>query len=703
MKVTVKLRAVLLASVAGILPALGHAQTSAEGPALEEILVTAQKRSELLQDVPIQVDVLTSQALAARQVKMTSDIVSTIPNLSIERTDTYTNSVIVLRGLSQASGADAPVAVIVDGVPQNDPKQFNMHLFDISQIEVLKGPQGSLYGRNAEAGAIIITTTAPTNETHGFANLSFGRGSTVDASAGVSGAVVQDKVLFRLAGSVFRTDGVIPNTYRGIGADKVPYDWSLRGNILFKVSDAIDFTLIANHSEFKAGHVFFTPVFSGSTNDFQLPRGNFPNRGDGTSTNVTGKFDADLNFATLTAITGYTRLRQVQITDVDFTNPVESAARPTETFPFQLGDYQPYSDRIFSQEVRLVGPSAAPLRWLLSADYLHSALFINTHLFFDNGNAATDPTDPASTFRENPANNFRSSWGFSGQADYDVLENLTLTAGARYDTDRRKQENLANSQIRRATFDDFQPKVSLSYKIMPGKMVYASFGAGFRSGGFNPPSASVPVSNAEKLTNYELGFKTQWFDRLLTLNGAIFHSDVDNFQYSYIDFNSGSQITGNVDKVRIQGAELEATLNFSSDFEVYGKMGLTDPKIRKLALFPQYVGNVVPRGYKASFHTGFSYTHEVADATSVFLRAELEHTSKKYWFVDNLDVQKGKTYVNGSLGVKFDSFTATVWGKNIFNTRAYETYFPKQATGLPYDAAYPNRPATYGIELSTRF
>jgi len=92
-----------------------------------------------LQDVPVQVDVLTASTIQARQIRMTADIVSTVPNLSVERTDTYTNSVIVLRGLSQASGADAPVAVIVDGVPQNDPKQFNMHLFDIAQIEVVKG------------------------------------------------------------------------------------------------------------------------------------------------------------------------------------------------------------------------------------------------------------------------------------------------------------------------------------------------------------------------------------------------------------------------------------------------------------------------------------------------------------------------------------------------------------------------------------
>lgn len=717
MTILMPIKAVLLCGAAIALPTVLHAQqvppaeSSADDSAIAgpqsqtaagDIVVTARKRSERLQDVPVQINVLTSATIEAQQIKMTADIVSVVPNLSIERTDTYTNSVVVLRGLSQASGADAPAAVIVDGVPQNDPKQFNMHLFDIAQIEVVKGPQGSLYGRNAEGGAIIISTTAPTNELHGFANVSYGRGNTLDASAGLSGALVKDKILFRAAGSFFHSDGVIPNSFRGVGADKVPYDWTLRGTLLFNLSEGTHLTLIATHGEFKAGHVFFVPVFSGNANDFQLPRGNFPNDGDGTSTSFTGKFDTDLGFATFTAITGYTRLRQLQVTDVDFTNPVEAAARPLQTFPFQLGDYQPFSNEIFSQEIRLVSPGAMPFRWLVSADYLQSKQFINTHLFFDTGNPA-DPTNPARTFRQNPADNYRTSWGFSGQADYDIATGLTVTAGGRYDIDRRSQHDLTADTQRRVKFDDFQPKLSVSYKLDPSKMVYATYGAGFRSGGFNPPNASVPISNAEKLVNYEIGFKTQWFGRRLTLNGALFQSDIDNFLFSYIDFTTGSQITGNIDKVRIRGAELEAKLNISSELDVYANIGLTDPKIRKLALFPQYVGNIVPRGSRSNVSAGFDYKHRLSDTLSFFVRGDVQHGSSKYWYFDNLDVQTPKTYVNGSIGLKTATVSASLWAKNIFNTRAYETYFPSQATGVPYDVGYPNRPATYGGEVSLKF
>jgi hypothetical protein len=131
-------------------------------------------------------------------------------------------------------------------------------------------------------------------------------------------------------------------------------------------------------------------------------------------------------------------------------------------------------------------------------------------------------------------------------------------------------------------------------------------------------------------------------------------------------------------------------------------MGLSDPKITKFGANPAVVGNVLPRGYKSSFNTGFDFSQRVAPDTNVFVRADLQHYSSKYWFVDNLDVQSPKTYVNGSFGVGYRNFTLTVWGKNIFGVRSYETYFPGQQTGLPYDVGFPNKPATYGIELSAR-
>lgn len=664
---------------------------------LEQIIVTAEKRPELLQDVPMQVDVITPKDMAARQIKMTQDIVNTIPNFVIERTDVYTNSVIVLRGISQASNADMPVAVLVDGVPQDDPKQFNMHLFDIAQIEVLKGPQGSLYGRNAEAGAVLITTAPPTNKLGGYADLSYGNGSTIDASGGVSGAIIPDKVQFRLSGDFFQTGGFIKNSYSGRLMDRIPYDWTLRGTLHFALNERSTLDLTGQYGEYNAGSVYFSPVVPGNANHFVDPQGNFPNRASGSNLNVTAKFQYDLGFAKFSSITGFTRLKQVQITDVDFTNPFSGL------FPIQLGDNQPFHNNIVSEELRLVSPSDRRLRWLVAADFLHADQFINTHLFIDTGHPNTDPYSPGLTFTENPGKNKRDSYGISGQLDYDILPDLTLTFGGRYDTDRRKQIDLKNVIQRSATFSDFTPKVVLTYKFDPSRLVYFSYSSGFRSGGFNAPSFHIPLYNAEELTNYEAGFKTEWLDRRLTINGAVFVSDVSNYQFSYIDFKSGSEVTGNIDRVQITGGELEGWLEPMTGLKLFANLGIARPRIKKFSTFPMYVGNHTPRTADTSVNWGIDYTRPIFDNLTFFVRADARHYSKRYWFIDNQDVQKPKTYVNASLGFSRGPWTLTFWGKNIFDERYYETYFPSEATGLPYDVAFPGKPATYGVEIRAQY
>ncbi len=210
----------------------------AQDPQLEEVVVTAQKRSERLQDVPIQVDVFTAQAIADSGIQSTADFVGQVPNMTFDRADTYRNSFVVVRGLAQVTNADPPIAVVVDGVPQVDQKQFNMQLFDLEQIEVLKGPQGSLYGRDAIGGAVIINTRNPTDHLSGYADVTAGNGGAVNTTAGVSGPLGTDKVLFRLSGNYLHDGGLIENNYLHGKSDFVHYDYSTRARLTFLPSDA---------------------------------------------------------------------------------------------------------------------------------------------------------------------------------------------------------------------------------------------------------------------------------------------------------------------------------------------------------------------------------------------------------------------------------------------------------------------------------
>jgi iron complex outermembrane receptor protein len=690
------IRCLLVVGATWSLSAVSVAQVAAP-EALEEIVVTAQKRPELIQNVPAQVDVLTAQGLESLQIRQTPDIAAVVPNLTVARNDTYSNSTIVLRGITQANNSDVPVAIIVDGVPQDDSKQFNSHLYDIAQIEVLKGPQGSLYGRNAEAGAIIITTAAPSNDFKGFADVSYGKGSTLDTNAGLSGALVPDKILYRLAGNYSRSDGLINNSFLGNHPDYVDYDRSIRGNLEFLLSEQVKLDLIAQVGGFKAGTTYFAAVFTGNPNDFVAPQSNFPGVDTGHQESYTGKVEADLGFATLTSVSGYSYIEEHQISDVDFTNPVTS---PTV---FQVGDNQPSNNRIWSQDLRLVGPSGDRLRWLASADYLSSSQLLSTNIFADTGHPDADPYNPALLLVSSPAINKRSDYGISGQLDYDVIEHLTITGGIRYDDDRRRQLNLINDQERSAAFSAAQPKFTATYKFTPTLLTYFTYGVGFRSGGFNQPNFSIPIFAEEKLKNFEVGLKSQWFDHRVTVNAAAFTGKVENYQYSYIDFATASPVTGTVDRVRLSGGELETRLNAGRGLNFFFNTGVAVPKITSLPLFPQYVGNQTPRASDVTLQGGFDYTTPIAGDMAFFVGSNVQFDSRTYWYIDNLDVQQPKTYLNASFGLKSGPYTATVWGKNLLDTHAYDTYDPNQATGAGRDVGYPNKPLSFGVELAARF
>ncbi len=690
------IRCLLVAGATWGLSAVSAAQVAAP-ETLEEIVVTAQKRPEFIQNVPAQVDVLTAQGLESLQIRQTPDIAAVVPNLTVARNDTYSNSTIVLRGITQANNSDVPVAIIVDGVPQDDSKQFNTHLYDIAQIEVLKGPQGSLYGRNAEAGAIIITTAAPSNDLKGFADVSYGKGSTLDTNAGISGALVPDRILYRLAGNYSRTDGLINNSFLGNHPDYVDYDRSIRGSLEFLLSEQVKLDLIAQVGGFKAGTTYFAAVFSANPNDFVDPQSNLPGVDTGHQEFYTGKLEAELGFATLTSVSGYSYIEEHQISDVDFTNPVTS---PTV---FQVGDNQPSNDRIWSQDLRLVGPSGDRLRWLASADYLSASQLLSTNIFADTGHPDTDPYNPALLLVSSPAINKRSDYGISGQLDYDVIEHLTLTGGIRYDDDRRRQLNLINDQERSASFNAAQPKFTATYKFSPTLLTYFTYGVGFRSGGFNQPNFSIPIFAEEKLKNFEVGVKSQWFDHRLTVNAAAFTGKVENYQYSYIDFATASPVTGTIDRVRLSGGELETRLDAGRGLNLFFNTGVAVPKITSLPLFPQYVGNQTPRASDVTLQGGFDYTTPIAGDVMFFVGSNVQFDSRTYWYIDNLDVQQPKTYLNASFGLKNGPYTATVWGKNLLDTHAYDTYDPNQATGAGRDVGYPNKPLSFGVELAARF
>ncbi len=286
----------------------------------EEVVVTARKRDERLQDVPAAVSAFTELAIEDAGIERAADFLQLTPNVTFASSESVGVNFLTIRGVSQVRNGESPVAVVVDGVVMTDPGQFDQELFDIQQIEVLKGPQGALYGRNAIGGAINITTKAASEEFEGKVKLGTGNGGRRKMQVAVGGPLAE-AMSFRLAASLVDHDGYIENTFLNEKVD--PYeDSSIRTRLNWQLTDNLSIDVRAGGSETEGGSLNFIlqencgEVNGCFTGDSVFDR----NAADDTSTDITAsrlgvnereiatasvKIDYEMDFATLTSITAW--------------------------------------------------------------------------------------------------------------------------------------------------------------------------------------------------------------------------------------------------------------------------------------------------------------------------------------------------------------------------------------------------------------
>ncbi|WP_419814278.1 TonB-dependent receptor [Glacieibacterium sp.] len=666
-----------------------------------DIVVTAQRRSERLQGVPIQIQALTSATIQNAGIRTSGEALSLTPNASFDQGNTYKSTFITMRGLTQINNADPPVAFVIDGVPQTDQTQLNVNLFDIERIEILKGPQGALYGRNASGGAINIVTKLPGNQLGGFANGQYSNGNGIIGSAGLAGPLIADKLLFSVDGSYNHFGGLVDNSFRGDHSDFIDHDWTLRGRLIAKPTDTLTVDLHGEYGKYQASSNYYSAVFSANPNDFVDPQFNIPGSARGRNANVSAKIDLDLGFATATSITGHTDLTQVNRADLDYRNPVQS---PSGIFGlgFQAGQGQDLKLKTTSQELRLVSNGHERFRWLGGVYYLHTDRDLRTRAFVDLNSDPAQIDTPALLFANKQESNSNNAYAAFAQADFDILPVLTLTGGLRYDEDHRNQNDLIANIRRTRTYDHVQPKVTLTYKPSSDLLFYATFGTGFRSGGFNAPAVSIPDFGAETLQNYEGGFKAQFFDRKVTFNGAYYFENVKNYQYFYVEAASASQVIDNIDKVHIQGIELELSARPVTGFEITGAIGTTLSRIKDSTTASD-IGNRTPRTVPFSSNLSAQYSVPLSDRVNGLARLDWQHFGKKYWGADNVDVQNAYDLVNLRAGVEFGNFGVFGFTKNLLNDKYYSEYVPTKYSGLDVALGYRGRPRTYGVEARVKF
>lgn len=687
---------------------------------LETIIVKAQRREERLQDVPVAVKAFSARQIEDAGIKSTQDFINMTPNMSFDNAQEYGNSYVVIRGLTSFNGADFPVAVVVDGVPQGNQKQLKMNLFDVQSIEVLKGPQGALYGRNAIGGAINIETKQPKNKFEGFAGIELGNGASTELSGGLSGALIDDRVLLRVVGQTKRANGTLENTFLGKSADAIDHDNSLRAKLTVFASDTVTLDMRASTNDYQGGanwDSIVNPKGSVRTpNDIVAPRTSLLGKSWGRTNDFSLKADVETGLGMVTAITGYTSLTSNYRGDLDFSNATEL---PGGFLGLcfaglcQVGQGQSANVKLLSQELRITSPSKQPVRWIAGSYYLNTKRGNVLKAFVDTNGDLAQWDDAAKNIVDRREDNDNTATAVFGQLDYDLAQDLTLSGALRYDRDARKQTDTLTNLVRAQTYDAWQPKLTLTKKFSPTVMSYGTISTGFRSGGFNGPG--LPEFRSETLTNYEVGAKTTLLDSRLILNAAAFYSQSKDFQYFYVEAQTASPAIGNIDKVDIKGVDIDFRYLPAKGWQLDGGLGIAESKIVQNVIEPGSVGKYTPKANPVKVNLGVQYKTPVMAHVEGSIRLDFEHRGVKYWHPDNVAVSDPIDLINLRIGLSEakNKWSASLFVRNLTNKKYYADFNGSKYSGLSYDvtagSAYPldigslAPPRTFGIEGKLRF
>lgn len=514
-------------------------EAAAAGGAMEQVVVRARGRDETQQGVPLSMKAYSAKAIEDAGIARPGDFAALTPNVSLSESQSVGTSFMTVRGLTQVRNGEAPVAVVVDGVTQTSAQQFTQELFDIQSIEVLRGPQGALYGRNASGGAILITTKAPSNVTKGYVQATLGNGHRRDLQGSVGGAIIDDQLLYRIGGNHTDIGGYLENGYLHAKADPYRND-ALRGNLRWIASDRLqlDFRFGAVRDHAGALNFVYQPQHIGPDCSADLSGGvatledasrinpdgvvrrtctNNAGRNTRALDNLVLKAEYEMDYATLAATVSHDRMNEyIEGDEYPYTSSrnVDIGSAAGWGFPFAVdGTQTQYIDsRNTALELRLTSPSHAGLRWMGGVYAMKTRKFESSSNGIDNGQGITRLRyDPARSGSVNPTKlwlanrNDNLATAAFGNVDYDITQRVEASLAMRYDRDRREQAvdprqfafdtstgvpdgctgAAPAACVKQATFSAWQPKLSLRHKAPDGSVAYVSWGKGFRSGLFN--------------------------------------------------------------------------------------------------------------------------------------------------------------------------------------------------------------------------
>ena len=834
----------IMSSVAAsaLVPVAAFAQAAPQAAApSDEIVVTARREDEKLKDVPASVTVITAGAIANTGAKVAADYVQLTPGVTIvtgvvEAGDTQ----IAIRGINGARDGENNVALVVDGVLKSNTALLAQDQGALTQIEILKGPQGAYYGRSAVAGAIVISTKKPGKELEVSGRVSGANNNTFSGAAVVSGPLGEN-LGFVLNGEYATTDGfyrdvfqssalyasTYPNQGKGIAASVDDNKrFNINGRLLYTPSSDTEIDLKARYSKLTGSAIAFNAIFqlpglAGILNapvfNIDANKHQFVFARNINPANHQSSFEASVHLAQtlsdtlkLTGSVSYSNTKNDFYADgtsgtFGFFNKESSclaSAAALKGFPVQApfgvdvgnpnvflnpyspvtcdgSQYQQRDQKDISAEVRLAGDAGNGLNWSLGSYYLNIDRFNCNNLGLDTGQGVIRQcytTDPRNRTEALAEDSFKTNvYALFGSLEYKPTDKLKFSAAARYDIESRTTENgiptgrltrwvgnvltgnpngtadtPANYYLnpgldpaynpsgvllpRKATFKQLQPKISISYAASDAVSVFANWGVGFKTGGFNNAGSAAIVNgffNAgigaglsvfddykkETSSAWEVGVKGSVAPGV-NFELAGYYTDVKNSQF--FEFFVGPfgllRVVSNIDKVRFKGVEGSFNARLMKGFTVFGSANYTDSEIRKNSARPYTVGNKAPATSKYTINLGTQYDGPLTDSLGLLLRADYRVTGPTYFHtVQNNDVPTifglGANYSNSKRdaygilnlrgGIKTDHWSLVAFANNVTKKR----YLAEVIVAPEFGGAFvaPGALRTIGVEGTFKF
>ncbi|MEM7708726.1 MAG: TonB-dependent receptor [Pseudomonadota bacterium] len=662
---------------------------------LDEIVVTAEKRdvARSAQDAPIAVNVLSGDAIEALQLDSVIDIGNTQPNVRLQSVGTVpgvANFSIRGIGLNSSVPSDEPtVGVVVDGVPLAATYGAYLDTFDVESVEVLRGPQGTLFGRNATGGVINLRSRRP-GDTFGLrGRVTIGSQDRVSLAGSVEGPLAADTLFGKVAVMVEDRDGFFENG--AIEGDEIGERSSVfvRPTLLWEPSDDFNLTLIAEYADIDGDGsiVQLTDRVGDLPNVFGFDPGAddvlFSDPEGDNNTNwlqLTSEINVKLGLGTLTSITGY-RDSELSIGEPSINGPIASDNDGTTLNLFNLQNKIEQSQ--FSQEIRYAASALDDrLNFVVGGFYLGQDLdFQESRLVL--GALGASPIATSSVLDQD-------SFGLFGQLEYELFPDLFLLAGGRYSSDEKRVVIASFGECSAVfdcaigfqddeTFEDFSPKLGLRWEATEDVTAYLSYTRGFRSGGFNfrntVPATPGPYDD-ESVSAYEFGLKTEFADGRVRANLAVFSNEYEDIQRTVLVSGTEQNVT-NAASATIQGLELDLTLNPFDNLVLTGAIGVLDGEFDEFNGL-DVTGDGIPdpdlalglqleRAPELTYTIGALYDIPMSYGGLFTLRTSYSYTDETPINTVNTSFLPDFGLLNASVSYAFanDRTTLTLFGKNL--------------------------------------